>query len=129
MAVLNPGSVFDTYNFEVPCEGAKVIPLLLDFSANAEYDVDLSMFEQQAQISMLQGIFIDNSASTTAMLVTIDANGLNQAVVANPNTQGYYSVLAPNPTRLSFVSSSGIVQRVHLYNVPIAGTVWAATHP
>lgn len=122
-------SIQDTYNFSVPCEGAKVIPLLLDFSADAEFDLDLQQFTQQSKITMIQSIYIDLSDTTNAMVVIIDPDGLKQTIVANGHTQGFYTVLAPNPPRIVFQCASGQAERVHLVNVPIAGVVWASTHP
>lgn len=118
-----------TYNFDAPCEGAKTIPLLLDFGAFTEYDVDCSQLTQQSQISMIQTIFVDTSNNAAAMVIAVDPNGINQVIVANGNTQGYYPILAPNPLLITFSSTSGVVQKVQLINAPIAGSVWAATHP
>lgn len=126
---IKPKQTFHTYNFEVPCEGVKVIPLQLDFATFAEIDVDISQLVDNAQISMVQTLFIDNSAAGAAMLVIIDPNGINQSIVANANTQGYYTILAPNPPLIKFFSQAGAVIRVQLINAPIAGAVWAATHP
>lgn len=118
-----------TYNFEVPCEGAETIPLQLDFATFAEIDLDLSQLVDQAKFSMVQTIFIDNSAAGAAFLAIIDPNGINQSIVTNANTQGYFPVLAPNPTFIKFLSQAGIVIRVQLINAPIAAAVWVATHP
>lgn len=118
-----------TYNFEVPCEGAETIPINLDFATFAEIDVDLSQLVDQAKFSMLQTIFIDNSAAGAAFVAIIDPNGINQTIVTNANTQGYFPVLAPNPTLLKFQSQAGVVIRIQLINAPIAAAVWAATHP
>ena len=120
-------TIKDTYNFEVPCEGAKVIPLLLDFSAFTEYDIDLSQLESQSRFSMLQTIFIDLSDTATALVVIV--TDVLQQIVANGHTQGYYPILVPNPSKLQIQCLSGQVERLHLINVPIAGSVWAATHP
>ena len=120
-------TIKDTYNFEVPCEGAKVIPLLLDFSAFTEYDIDLTQLEQQGRFSMLQTVFIDLSDTASALVVVV--TDVLQQIVANGHTQGYYPVLVPNPSKLQIQCLSGQVERVHLINVPIAGVVWAATHP
>lgn len=120
---------YKTFNFEVPCEGAKTLPLSLDLATFAEVDIDLSQLVDNAQMSMVQTLFIDNSANAAALLVIVDPNGVNQSIVANPNTQGYYPILLPNPALLQFLSQGGVVVRVQLINVPIAGVVWAATHP
>lgn len=127
--VIQPKQYQKTYNFEVPCEGAKVLPIVLDFATFAEVDIDLLQFEQDSQLSMVQTVFIDNSVSAAAMVLVIDPAGINQTIVANGNTQGYYPILAPNPTLLQFFSQSGVAQRIQLVNVPIAGVVWPATHP
>ena len=121
--------IADTYNFMVPCEGAMVIPLTLDFGAFTEYDLDLSQFEQQGRFSMVQSIFVDLSDTASAMSIVVDPNGVNQNIVANGHTQGYYTVLAPNPTQITFACNSAQIEKVHLVNAPVAGVVWAATHP
>jgi len=119
----------ETFNFQVPCEGAKCIKLLLDFSADSEFDLDLEQFTQQSRISMVQSIYIDLSDTANAMVVIVDPSGLDQEIVANGRTQGFYTLLSPNPPRIVFKCASGQPQRVHLLNVPVAGVVWAATHP
>lgn len=127
--VIRPTQVLRSYNFDVPCEGAETIPLALDLATFAEVDVDLSQLVDQAKISMVQSMFIDNSAAGAAFVAIIDPNGINQSIVTNANTQGYFPILAPNPTQIKFQSQAGIVIRVQLINAPIAGFVWAATHP
>lgn len=117
------------FNFDAPCEGTKVVPLPLDFSTDTEFDLDLSLAVQQSKISMLQTLFIDLSDTASAMVVTIDPLGLKQTIVANGRTQGYYPVLSPNPPLITFVCASGQIERIFLINAPIAGSVWAATHP
>lgn len=121
--------VVKTYNFDVPCEGAMTIPLNLDFGTFAEVDIDVSQLVDQAKISMVQSMFIDNSAAGAAFLAIVDPNGINQSIVTNANTQGYFPILAPNPGLIKFLSQAGIIIRVQLINVPIAGIVWSATHP
>lgn len=113
-------------NQVIPDEGPKEIPLVLDFSASNGDPilVDLTLFGQDGRFSMLQSIFMDLSQSPNDVQVTIDIS--NQRIVAKTKTQGYYSVLAPNPIKLKFESLQGglIAVPVALINVPIPGTVW-----
>jgi hypothetical protein len=113
-------------NQEVPQEGPKAIPLLLDFTSSGEYDVDLTTQQQQGRISMIQSIYIDLSGATNDMSVTMPISG--QKVTAKAGSQGYYSILCPNPPRLIFTSSTsgGTLVPVFLMNVPISGVTWVA---
>jgi len=115
-----------TPNQAIPTEGPKAIPLLLDFSA-AQVDgieVDLTMFEQQARLSMVQTLYIDMADAANPLTVIIGDSG--QKIVAKVGTQGYYSVLAPNPAKFRFLSTQGSTDNlpVYLINVPIPGMVW-----
>ena len=111
------------YNFRVPPEGAKVIPVLLDFTADTVYTLDLSQMEQQGRFSQLQAIYIDLSQTDSAL--TILVVDVQQTIVAKGRTDGYYAVLASNPTMLTFTSSANAIIFVHLINAPIPGVTWA----
>ena len=113
-------------NQEVPDEGPKGVPLLLDFSSAAEWDLDLTNQQQQQRISMIQSAYIDLSGATDDLVITMPIGG--QVVRAKAGTQGYYSLLCPNPPRLNFANSSGSdVVPVFLLNVPVASVVWDAS--
>jgi hypothetical protein len=114
-------------NQQVPDDGPKAIPLLLDFTASAQYNLDLTNQQQQGKISMIQSIYVDLSGNASNDLtITMPISG--QVIVAKAGTQGYYSVLCPNPPRLNFAmaTSGGSVVPVFLLNVPVAGVVWTA---
>jgi hypothetical protein len=108
-----------------PKEGPRCVPLLLDFTAFDTFIADLKQFEAKTRISMIQTVFIDLSGSDAAM--TVLARGTNQTITAKPRTQGYYNILASNPTELVLQMTNGPAGvRVFLINVPIAGAVWAS---
>ena len=117
----------------IPAEGPIAIPLTLDFSnatGQASYTVDLSPYQNMGnkRISIVQTAFIDMSQSGVALTLTDRDSG--QQIVANPHTQGYYNILAPTPVVLDIACTNGPNNvYVALINVPIPGTVWAATHP
>ena len=111
-------------NQEVPQEGPKAIPIKLDFSKATEYDLDLQNLQERGFIAMVQSIYVDASAATAATIVAF--NSTNQNITAKAATQGYYSVLCPNPPKMKFINTSGSDQVVvFLLNVPVAGVVWA----
>jgi hypothetical protein len=122
----NELNFFPMTSQEVPDEGPKAIPLRLDFSGTTtEYDLDLTNQQQQGYISMIQTLYIDLSATGAADLV-VTMNGSNQVIQAKAGTQGYYSVMCPNPPKLKFTSTAdSAVVPVFLINVPIAGVTWS----
>jgi hypothetical protein len=128
MAVINQQTVQVSLpqNQQVPNEGPKAIPLLLNFVTVASYSLDLTYIQESGQISMVQTLFIDASTATAALVVTV--NGTNQKIVAAAGTQGYYPVLCPNPPKFTFANTSGAdVIPVFLINAPISGVVWSTT--
>lgn len=112
-------------NQMLPDEGPKAIPVLLNFDATTDtIELDLGQRQQQGWISMVQSFFIDAKDAANPVSIVID--GSNQVITAKPATQGYYSALVPNPTKLTFTALMGTgIVRVFLINVPVAGAVWA----
>ena len=113
-------------NQQIPDEGPKAIPLLLDFSTdpNGTIDIDGQMIGAQGRFAMVQTIFIDLNGAANPLTVTFNQSG--QSITAKVNTQGYYNVLAPNPWKIRFQSLPGSTDNVGVYliNVPIPGVVW-----
>lgn len=114
----------DAPNNTVPQEGPKGIPILLDFTgAVTEYDLDMTIPQQQNRISMVQTVYIDASASTAGM--TIVVQGTNQRVTVKGKTQGYYPVAVPNEPKFQFLGTANdALIPIILFNVPIAGINW-----
>jgi hypothetical protein len=110
---------------QLPEEGAKSIPLLLDFTNTATWSVDLTNFQQLGYISMIQTVYIDNSSNGNPLSVIVGSNS-GQVITAAPNTQGYYPVLCPNPAQftISTLQGSGLIP-IQLINTPIPGPVWS----
>lgn len=115
-------SYYNTQNQVIPDEGPKVVPLVLDFTAQDVYTLDLLNQEQQALISLIQGMFIDMKDSNVPLQITIEGPG--QVIQAKGLTQGYYSVLCPSPPRFTFSCPGGPILKVILMNMPVIGVVW-----
>lgn len=100
---------FKTYNTERPEDGPKAVTLNLDLSAatganGAPIILDFVKIQDLHRLPYLQTVFIDNSAQTQELTMTV---GISQQVIkCPPNAQGYFPVLAPNPPRLTFQSAN-----------------------
>lgn len=117
-------AALEVHDLELPKEGSRGIPLLLDFTAYDSYTADLLRIVQQGFMSQVQAVFVDLSGSDVALTVTL--NGTNQVIFCKPRTQGYYQVLCTNPPRLVFTCAGGPAGvKVFLLNSPIPGAVWA----
>jgi hypothetical protein len=125
MAILDSRQLSDIQvpNQKLPAEGPRTIPLVLDFSAQTFYVIDLTNQQVQTRISMVQTVYIDLKDTDSPLLVQV--GGTNQVIKAKGRTQGYYTVLAPAPTNFIISSQAGILIPVELCNAPIAGVVWA----
>lgn len=107
----------------LPNEGPKTIPLTLDFSAQSSYPIDLQSLQQRNSFTAVQSIYVDNSGN--AQNVTFTFQGSQQPITCKARTQGYYTVIAPNPVRFTAASTGTVVVKVQLLNVPVAGAVWS----
>lgn len=107
---------------QVPPEGPRAVPLVLDFSLTTEYDLNLQNMESRNFITMIQSMFIDNSQSQVPFMVSFPNTG--QTIQVAPNRQGYFQVLCPNPASMSFLSNGGAVVKVQLLNFPVSQHEW-----
>jgi|WetSurMetagenome_2_1015567.scaffolds.fasta_scaffold1252681_1 hypothetical protein len=113
-----------TNNQIVPDEGPKALPVILDFSVVDTYDLDLSNLQQRGWFSMLQTIFVDTKDAGGGVL-TITISGSGQQLVIPSGRQGYYSVLVPNPAKLTFFCATAALLKVFLLNVAVPGHDWS----
>lgn len=110
---------------KIPDEGPKSIALTLDFSQATQYTLDLQNLIQRNFISMIQGIFLDNSANGSTLAVSFE--GAGQTIKIAPNRQGYRIVLCPNPVnQITFTSTGGVAVSVNLLNFPVTNSDWPA---
>lgn len=106
-----------------PKEGPRTVPITLDFTAFDTYRIDLTQLQRQGKFTVLQTVFID--ASNCPVLVTVQDGTTLQPVVAQPNTQGFYPIMAGSPTVLTVSCPGGPAGlKIFLINVPVAPAVW-----
>jgi len=129
MPQINSGElvVLQAQNSYLPDDGPKIVGLNLDFTVQDTYSLDALLPQQLTRfISMLQTVYIDMKDSTVALTLTVE--NTRQVIKAKPGTQGYYTVTAPNPIRLSFVCPGGPANLpIILINTAIPGSVWSTT--
>jgi hypothetical protein len=101
----------------MPAEGPRCIPLTLDFTLSLAYDLDYSNMQSRNFISMVQTIWVDNSLNAAVLEVTMV--GTNQVIKVPAGIQRYYTVLQPNPIKMSFASTGAVVCQVILMNFPV----------
>jgi hypothetical protein len=118
-------------NQQIPSEGSKALSILLDFTQANQFTVDLANLQARGFMSMIQTVYVDMSTTDVPMNMII--NGSRQALTFKGRTQGFYTVMCPNPVKLTFICPGGPGQDVttgrygvtiHFLNVPIPGAVW-----
>jgi len=112
----------DVMNNKFPCEGPRVVTCPCDFSQASNFNVDLKSLVQQAKISEVQSLFIDNSDNNFPLTVVISVQ--NQRIVVPANAQAYLNVLCNLPQ--FNVSSQGSAAMVNIFaqNFPVTNCVW-----
>jgi len=111
-------------NVIVPSGGPKTVPAVADFTTIPLYDVDGQQMIDSHAMEYIQGVFVDNSASTAAL--TILCGGTGQKIVVGPNMQGYFPLLVQSPPKftLSMTPAAGRIVNLQFYNVPIMSCSW-----
>lgn len=104
-------------------EGPKAIPIQMDFSQAASFNLDLSTVSDSGRFTLLQGIFVDNSLNASAVTVGV-VDQIGQNIVCPAAAQGYFPILCTMPIKLMFSSAGNVVVKVDLLNFPVAVAVW-----
>ena len=111
------------FNALVPKEGPKALPVPLAFSASAQaFSIDLTLTQYQKFMSMVQGAFVDNSASGVPLYII--NQGTRQTIEFPAASQGYVPLLASAPTQFLFQSAGQAECAVILINVPVPALIW-----
>jgi hypothetical protein len=111
----------------IPSAGPQAVPVSVDMSLLSQYTLDYSEQINQGRLQLCQTIYIDASGVTQP--VTVSFQGTGQNITVPGQTQGYYSVAAPNPLKLS-ISCTGLVGgsaapvTILLLNFPVANAQW-----
>lgn len=114
-------------NVMIPKGGPKVVPTNLDFSTVAQIDIDGEPIVSQGKIEFLQGVFIDNADNLDKFTLTMNVTG--ERIICPPQSQGYFTILQPNPPKMlaGTTQANGKIINLQFYNVPIIPAVWKVT--
>jgi hypothetical protein len=114
-------------NGPTPPEGAKAMAVNCPFTAqNTAFDIDLTLSQTQNYISLIQGVFLDNSAN--ADVVSIVSNGAtNQRIEFPAGAQGYIPLLATKPTSFTVTSAGAVTVPIILLNVAVPAIIWGGS--
>jgi hypothetical protein len=106
-----------------PKEGPMAVAWNVDFTANTQYVFDLTAIQQQARISMIQTLFLDNSLSSVPLFVVCATS--NQSIEIPPNSQAYMPVVLTNKISVTLSSTSGRVIPIQALNIAMNAAVWS----
>lgn len=118
------GNTFGIANIVVPAGGPKCVPTNVNFANAAQVQLDGQLIVTQGKIEYLQGVFIDNADNPNKLTLTMSTT--NQRIICPPNSQGYFSIMLPDPPQiLAETVQANIVIPMFFYNVPIQPAVWS----
>lgn len=108
-------------------EGPRVMPLLLNFGLATSFLLDLKIAQQQARLSFVQTIYVDNTAS--AVPFTLQSQTVRQIIQIPAGGQGFVPVLEIESPVFTASSTGGVIVPIFLLNFPVSPAVWQANAP
>lgn len=91
-----------------PSEGRRIIPAILDFTNETQFDFDLASQYNNKAFTLLQTVYIDNSANANDAQIVVRSSG--QSIPVPKNSAGYYTVFCNAPPKISIISTSSAVK-------------------
>jgi hypothetical protein len=118
-------SVAETALMMQPDQGSRAFPLNLNFQSTGVIADDLAKEMQQALMSMVQSVFIDNSQNSTTFTLTTYVAGVAINIQVQPYWQGWYPVAIDIGTaRFTAVTTAGVSVPVCFVNVAMPYFSW-----
>jgi len=131
MATLTPSYHTSIFNAQVPPEGPKALaPIRADWSVQSSYDIHLYERMAAQDITLLQGVFFDNSENDAEVSILVGV--INQVVKFPANSMGYLPLLVPKNATLTVTDLSGVsdaTTALIFYNIPMPAVVWDVADP
>jgi hypothetical protein len=115
------------FNALVPREGPKALAVSVPFaSGSGPFTADLTLTQSQGYMSVVQGIYIDNSGNTNDVL-NITCSGTGQTIAFPAGGQGYIPLIVAKPSTFTFASEGTANVNAIFLNVPVPAIIWGAT--
>jgi hypothetical protein len=115
------------FNATIPPEGPKALSCQAKFTpSNTTFNIDFTLVQSQKKMSVVQGVFVDNSANASPVLIA--SSTLSQSIVFPAFSQGYIPLLSPKPTQFVVTNQNGgtaLVGFIFL-NVPVPALIWSS---
>jgi hypothetical protein len=105
-----------------PSNPPRSIPFILNFGTITTLGIDLTNQIEQNYISGIQGMFIDNSTSSTRTTVYIPSS--QQTLRVPAYSQAYLPIIAPTPPQLNVTNLGSATVGLQLFNYPTPACVW-----
>lgn len=110
---------------KMPREGACAVPAVYDFSGGVQaYVTDMTAIRQLGKISMVQSVFIDNSANTQPLVLTV--SDTKQAISIPAYFQGVFPLIVGGRSSFAVTSTGNGVANIYYCNVEQAPFMWQA---
>jgi hypothetical protein len=103
-------------------EGPRAVAVTVDFTGGSSFVLNLEILQTRNVLSMIQGLFYDNSTNTSNVAILCGITG--QTIYVPSFAQAYLPLLLPNPPTLTFTSAGSFVTYCQLLNMPMPACVW-----
>lgn len=111
-------------NQKLPSSGPKAVPFNFNFGSQNSYQIDLSLSTARNFVDLIQTVYIDNSGNNAPLYLSVGSPTIQQ-IIAPPLSQGFYSILLPDPPVMIVACAGGDTSTSVLFlNVPIPPNVW-----
>lgn len=115
---------YRVFNGLLPGDLPKSVAVVLDFTQNLSYDVELEVATETGRIPFVQSVFIDNSANIGKLSVTFGES--QQTIVCPALYQGYFPVLAPSTKFTASLAGGAKTTQttICLLSMPMPAATW-----
>lgn len=111
----------EVFNGQRPVKGSRIVRLDLDFSIQAEYDINLTSMQENDRIEFIQGAYVDNSANTASFTLLNRRTG--QKVIWPPFSFGWATIFCPNQPKLQANTTTTGIITLQLTSFPVANDI------
>lgn len=111
-----------TGNGLAPVKGPRVIPVQLDFTLNASYEVEMTALQELDKAEFIQGVYADNSVNASPLIFFNRENGFTATIP--PFSQGWVPLPLSNPPHIKVSTAASLVINVLFSTFPVPAAVW-----
>jgi hypothetical protein len=106
------------YNAIIPDEGPRAVGFELDFVNYNENDIDFTYAYEQKQMTVVQAVWVDNTANAEELVITA-TNAPRQVIKVGPGIQGAFPVISAIRPKFALTTNGSCIVNVIFVNVPL----------